>query len=1058
VPLRKDIRKVFLIGSGPIVIGQACEFDYAGTQAIKALRSEGIEVVLLNSNPATVMTDVDLATRTYIEPMTVEICEQIIEREKPDALLPTMGGQTALNLAKQLSERGILAKHGVRMIGASLAAINKAEDRQLFKEAMARIGLPTPKSLVVHTLEAALAVIDDIGLPAIIRPSFTLAGTGGGIAQNRDEYLSICRAGLAASPISTVLVEESVLGWKEFELEVVRDSDDNVVIVCSIENLDPMGIHTGDSVTVAPAQTLTDREYQQLRNAAIAVVREIGVDTGGANVQFGVNPVDGRMVVIEMNPRVSRSSALASKATGYPIAKIATKLAIGYTLGELKNDITQDTTASFEPTLDYVVVKIPRFDFEKFPSATTELNTTMHSVGEVMALGATFSAAYMKAMRSLDVGALALHGPPAELSARRADRLYAVAQAFRRGVSLSDIYKTTSIDRFFLGHIQGLVQLEFELAHHAQIQAIPDPLFRHAKRSGFSDKDIAHALQTTEACVREERWRRGLRPVYRRVDTCAGEFPAHTPYFYSVYEEEDEVMVSKRSSIMILGSGPIRIGQGVEFDYTCVHAALALEDAGFETIMVNCNPETVSTDVDTAGRLYFEPVTLEDVLEIVHREEPLGVLVQFGGQTPLRIAKALTDAGVAILGTSADAIDRAENRERFAEVLTKLTIRQPQNGVARTHAEALSVAEKLGYPVMVRPSYVLGGRSMEVVQNASALSRYIDAALSAGGEHPVLIDRFLSRAVEVDIDIVRDGTGHVIVGGLLEHVEEAGVHSGDAASVLPPHSLSVEIQERIIDAATAIAHELGVVGLMNAQFAVQGSEVYVLEVNPRASRTVPFVAKATGIPLAKLAARAMAGLSLPHAAGRPARVQGKDVFAVKESVFPFSRFAGSDVQLGPEMRSTGEVMGLALDPYAAFGKGQEAANTLPSAGAAVLFAIRAADGPLALEPARRLARLGSPVHVTSEAFEYLCDKGVACHLASDEAGVTLLAEGLATILVSTDDNVELRKLALRKGYFYATTMQAALMLARALEERAAGAFPLIALQDLETSQPVERAI
>jgi len=1053
MPRRSDIHKVFLIGSGPIVIGQACEFDYAGTQAIKALLSEGIEVVLLNSNPATVMTDAELATRTYVEPMTVEVCERILEIERPDALLPTMGGQTALNLAKELSERGILEKHGVKLIGASLEAIHKAEDRKLFKEAMDRIGLPTPKSAVVHTLEAAMKALPDIGLPAIVRPSFTLGGTGGGIARTEAEYVAFCQSGLAASPITTVLVEESVLGWKEYELEVVRDPHDNVVIVCSIENLDPMGIHTGDSVTVAPAQTLTDREYQVLRNAAIAIVREIGVDTGGANVQFGVNPKDGRIVVIEMNPRVSRSSALASKATGYPIAKIATKLALGYTLDEIKNDITRDTPASFEPTLDYVVVKVPRFDFEKFPKTAPELTTSMRSVGEVMAMGRTFRAAYMKAMRSLDVGHLALRGPEAELSERRPDRAYAIAQAFRRGMSVAEVNQATAIDPFFLGHIQALVELEGRLAESKTPEAIPAPLLVEAKRNGFSDKDIARAVGTTEARVREVRWARGLRPVYRRVDTCAAEFPAFTPYFYSTYEDEDEAEPSDKKKILILGSGPIRIGQGVEFDYACVHAAFALEEAGFETIMVNCNPETVSTDVDTAARLYFEPITLEDVLEIVHLEKPVGVLVQFGGQTPLRLAKALAEAGVPILGTSPDAIDRAEDRERFAEVLRKLDIAQPENGVARSKEEALAVAARLGYPVVVRPSYVLGGRAMEIVQDAANLERYIDSAIRVGGEHPVLIDRFLKRAVEVDIDLVRDAQGHVIIGGLLEHVEEAGVHSGDAASVLPPHTLTAEAQERIIDAATEIAHELGVVGLMNGQFAVQGAQVFVLEVNPRASRTVPFVAKATGIPLAKLAAKAMAGIPLPHTITKP-----RDVFAVKESVFPFGRFPGSDVWLGPEMRSTGEVMGLARDPYVAFGKSQEGAHILPPPGGPVLFALRDDDGPAVVDAARRLAALGSTLYATAPAFAYFVKKGLAVTLVeSSAAALALFKEGHVSALVSTDANVDLRKAALAKGCFYATTIQAAVMLARALEARksahdtfGAGApYPLLALQDLE---------
>ncbi|MGZ6099066.1 MAG: carbamoyl-phosphate synthase large subunit, partial [Myxococcaceae bacterium] len=821
MPKRTDIHKVLVIGSGPIVIGQASEFDYSGTQAIKALREEGVQVVLLNSNPATVMTDPEFAHRTYIEPITVEAAEQIIERERPDALLPTMGGQTALNLAKALAEAGILERYGVKLIGASLNAINKAEDRQLFKAAMQKIGIPLPKSGYATSLDEAKAVIKDIGFPAIIRPSFTLGGTGGGVAFNSDEFEAICLAGLKASPTSTLLVEESVLGWKEFELEVVRDTADNVIIICSIENLDPMGVHTGDSITVAPAQTLTDKEYQRLRQASLAIIREIGVDTGGSNIQFGIDPKDGRMVVIEMNPRVSRSSALASKATGYPIAKIAAKLAMGYRLDELKNDITRDTPASFEPTLDYVVVKIPRFNFEKFPRAARTLTTAMRSVGEVMAIGRTFREAYMKALRSTESGALSSFEPlelPADPVARtekvrdllrvpRPERPQALFHAFREGMAVDEAFQLSAIDPWFLRNIRELA-LEAKALSGTKLGDLDDARLRRLKAEGFSDRLLAFLTGTTEGEIRAHRHRRNIRPVYKRVDTCAAEFEAYTPYLYSSYEDEDEAPPTDRKKVMILGSGPIRIGQGIEFDYCCVHAVFALRAAGYETVMVNCNPETVSTDYDTSDRLYFEPLTLEDVLEIAHREKPIGAIVQFGGQTPLRLSVPLEKAGLPILGTTPDAIDRAEDRERFSKLIEKLGLKQPENGVARSPEEALVTAQRIGYPVMVRPSYVLGGRAMEVVYDSESLERYMREAVKASPEHPVLIDRFLKDAIEVDLDLVSDRTGEVLVGGVLEHIEEAGIHSGDASATLPPHSLSPDLVERMKDEATALAREL----------------------------------------------------------------------------------------------------------------------------------------------------------------------------------------------------------------------------------------------------------
>jgi carbamoyl-phosphate synthase large subunit len=1069
MPKRKDIRKVLVIGSGPIVIGQACEFDYSGTQAIKALKDEGVEVVLLNSNPATIMTDPDLAHRTYIEPITVEVAEKILALERPDSVLPTMGGQTALNLAKALAEQGILDKYGVRLIGASLEAINKAEDRQLFKAAMQKIGVALPKSAYATTLEEAMAAAAEIGFPAIVRPSFTLGGTGGGIAYNREEYEVVCRAGLKASPTSTILIEESVLGWKEFELEVVRDTRDNVIIVCSIENFDPMGVHTGDSITVAPAQTLTDKEYQRLREASLRIIREIGVDTGGSNIQFGVHPRDGRIVVIEMNPRVSRSSALASKATGYPIAKIAAKLALGYTLDELRNDITRDTPASFEPTIDYVVVKIPRFNFEKFPRADSTLNTQMRSVGEVMAIGRTFKEAYLKAIRSLEANRLSLESPelpdhPAEREAAlrealrvpRPERPWYVAQAFREGMTLESVHAISSIDPWFLRQICELVQEARGIAEFGTIEKLPNEVLRVAKSHGFSDRLLGQLLKTGDGEVRAHRRSRGVRPVYKRVDTCAAEFEAYTPYLYSTYEDEDEAPPSRRDKVLILGSGPIRIGQGIEFDYCCVHAAFALREAGYETIMVNCNPETVSTDYDTSDRLYFEPLTIEDVLEIADRERPLGAIVQFGGQTPLRLSVALEKAGLPILGTTPDAIDRAEDRERFAQLIEKLGLKQPENGVARSPGEAYRVAERIGYPVMVRPSYVLGGRAMETVYDRPSLERYMRDAVQASPEHPVLIDRFLKDATEVDLDLVADRTGRVLIGGVMEHIQEAGVHSGDAAATLPPHSLPPDVVERMKDQAMALARELGVVGLMNVQFAIQGKAIYILEVNPRASRTVPFVAKATGVPLAKIAALCMVGRSLQEL-GYTQEAEIRHV-AVKESVFPFARFAGVDVILGPEMKSTGEVMGLARDFPWAFAKSQLAAGVkLPKSGR-VFISVKDDDKPAVVDLAKRLRALGFSLIATGGTHRYLLNKGIPNEMVLKVTEgrphvVDKIVDGAISLVINTTfgkkeiaDSFSIRRESLMHGIPYYTTVQAARIAVGGLEAMARGELEVQSLQ------------
>ncbi|UKK84152.1 carbamoyl-phosphate synthase large subunit [Sphingopyxis sp. BSN-002] len=1021
MPKRTDIQSILVIGAGPIVIGQACEFDYSGTQAIKALKEEGYRIVLVNSNPATIMTDPDLADATYVEPITPEIVAKIIAKERPDAVLPTMGGQTALNTALALAQDGTLAKYGVEMIGADAEAIDKAEDRQKFRDAMDKIGLESARSGVAHTLDEALKVLERTGLPSIIRPSFTLGGTGGGIAYNREEFEHIVRGGLIASPTTEVLIEESLLGWKEFEMEVVRDRKDNCIIICSIENVDPMGVHTGDSITVAPALTLTDKEYQIMRNASIAVLREIGVETGGSNVQFAVNPKDGRLIVIEMNPRVSRSSALASKATGFPIAKVAAKLAVGYTLDEIMNDITGVTPASFEPTIDYVVTKIPRFAFEKFKGAEATLSTAMKSVGEVMAIGRTIHESLQKALRGLETGLSGFNFVDrlvgasheqlkSELAKRTPDRLLNTAQAIREGLPLAEINRIAGYDMWFLERIFEIVEAENEVMANGLPRDAEG--LRKLKAMGFSDKRLAYlALQSanlhpgtrratargsgliheavkamtggvTEAEVRALRHKLGVRPVFKMIDTCAAEFQAQTPYLYSTYEAptfgepENEANPSDRRKIVILGGGPNRIGQGIEFDYCCCHACFALEEAGYETIMVNCNPETVSTDYDTSDRLYFEPLTAEDVLEILHVEmskgELVGVIVQFGGQTPLKLAQALAEAGIPILGTSPDAIDLAEDRERFAALVNKLGLKQPENGIARSREEAVAVAARIGYPVLTRPSYVLGGRAMEIVDDQAQLENYIETAVQVSGDSPVLIDRYLRDAIEVDVDALCDGTD-VVVAGVLQHIEEAGVHSGDSACSIPPYSLSAEIVTEIERQADALARALGVRGLMNIQFAVKGDEVYLIEVNPRASRTVPFVAKAVGSPIAKIAARVMAGEKL---ADLPKINRDIAHVAVKEAVFPFARFPGTDPVLSPEMKSTGEVMGIDRDFNLAFAKAQlGAGDRLPTDGR-LFVSVKNSDKPRIVGSVKQLRAWGWKVVATGGTADYLAEQGI----------------------------------------------------------------------------------
>jgi carbamoyl-phosphate synthase large subunit len=1000
MPKRTDLKSILIIGAGPIVIGQACEFDYSGAQACKALREEGYRVILVNSNPATIMTDPGMADATYIEPITWQVVEKIIAKERPDAVLPTMGGQTALNCALELHQHGVLAKYGVEMIGANERAIEKAEDRLKFKDAMTSIGLDSAKSGIAHSLEEAWAVQKRIqaelggasvhsGFPMVVRPSFTLGGTGGGIAYNPEEFEEICRRGIDLSPTKELLIEESLIGWKEFEMEVVRDHADNCIIICSIENLDPMGIHTGDSITVAPAQTLSDKEYQLMRNASIAILREIGVDTGGSNVQFSINPTNGRMTVIEMNPRVSRSSALASKATGFPIAKVAAKLAVGYTLDELRNDITGGATpASFEPSIDYVVTKIPRFAFEKFPAADSRLTTQMKSVGEVMAIGRTFQESFQKALRGLETG---IDG----LSERSADRDEIVAQignagperilyvgdAFRIGMSLEEVFDETNIDPWFLAQIEQLISVEKSLSSRT-LDSLSKEELRFLKRKGFSDRRIAALLMTHQYAVRERRHTNGVRPVYKRVDTCAAEFATQTAYMYSTYDEECEAEPTSKRKIMVLGGGPNRIGQGIEFDYCCVHAALAMREDGFETIMVNCNPETVSTDYDTSDRLYFEPVTLEDVLEIVDKEKPVGVIVQYGGQTPLKLALDLERAGVPIIGTSPDSIDIAEDRERFQKLLHELKLKQPPNRTARTEEAALLLAQEIGYPLVVRPSYVLGGRAMEIVHGDKDLERYMREAVRVSEKSPVLLDRFLDDAIEVDVDCISDGTD-VMIGGIMEHVEAAGIHSGDSACSLPPYSLSAQLQDEMRRQTALMAKALKVVGLMNVQFAIQGegdeAVVYVLEVNPRASRTVPYVSKATGQPLAKIAARCMAGMKLNdqrRVNGHPVGEVIPPYFSIKEAVFPFNKFPGVDPILGPEMRSTGEVMGVGTTFGEAMLKSQLGAGSrLPDKGT-VVITVKNGDKDRAVKVASELHDLG---------FAVVATKGTAA--AIEAAGV-----------------------------------------------------------------------
>ncbi len=987
MPKRTDIESVLIIGAGPIVIGQACEFDYSGAQACKALRDEGYRVILVNSNPATIMTDPNMADATYIEPVHWRTVSEIIAKERPDALLPTMGGQTGLNCALDLDREGVLEQYGVEMIGATRAAIDKAEDRELFRQTMQAIGLETVRGAIAHSLEAAQQVQAVIGFPVIIRPSFTLGGSGGGVAYNKEEFVEICERGMEASPTSELLIEESILGWKEYEMEVVRDRNDNCIIICSIENFDPMGIHTGDSITVAPAQTLTDKEYQLMRNASLACLREIGVDTGGSNVQFGVNPENGRMVIIEMNPRVSRSSALASKATGFPIAKVAAKLAVGYTLDELDNDITGGATpASFEPTIDYVVTKIPRFTFEKFPKANPNLTTQMKSVGEAMAIGRTFQESLQKALRSLEIDSYGLEpclhpGGDAELTERRlvqelrvpgADRLWYVADAFRFGLPLERVHELTRIDRWFLAQIAELIEMEKAIARRSARKRTRK-LVRDWKRKGFSDRRLAQLLGTTEEKFRKERHALGIRPVFKRVDSCAAEFAATTAYMYSTYEDECEAHPDQRQKVIVLGSGPNRIGQGIEFDYCCVHAALALRDDGYQTIMVNCNPETVSTDYDTSDRLYFEPLTLEDVLEIIHVENPTGVIVQYGGQTPLKLARGLASARVPIIGTSPDSIDLAEDRERFQRLLRRLDLRQPPNATARTPERAAALAQKIGYPLVVRPSYVLGGRAMEIVHSREDLETYMRMAVSVSEDAPVLLDKYLADAIEVDVDAISDGE-RVIVGGIMEHIEEAGVHSGDSACSLPPFSLGKKIQDQLRVQTHQLARALKVIGLMNIQFAIKDGEIYVLEVNPRASRTVPYVSKATGRALAKIAARCMVGRSLAEQQITTEVVPS--YYSVKEAVFPFIKFPGVDTVLGPEMKSTGEVMGIGASFGEAFSKSQVAAGCeIPHKGR-MFISVRDSDQKQMVDVARYFDEHG---------FEILATRGTAAVLAA--AGV-----------------------------------------------------------------------
>ncbi|ODS32061.1 MAG: carbamoyl-phosphate synthase large subunit [Candidatus Scalindua rubra] len=1063
---RTDIQKILIIGSGPIVIGQACEFDYSGTQACRVLKEEGYKIILVNSNPATIMTDPEVADRTYIEPMTIDVLSKIIQKEKPDALLPTLGGQTGLNLAVSLAEKGILEEFNVELIGAKLGAITKAENREKFKEAMNRINLKVPESGYAHSLKEAMDIVNEIKFPVIIRPSFTLGGIGGNVAYNIEELKEYVNFALEASPVHEILIERSVLGWKEYELEVMRDLKDNVVIICSIENFDPMGIHTGDSITIAPAQTLTDKEYQMMRDAAIKIIREIGVETGGSNIQFAVNPSDGEMMAIEMNPRVSRSSALASKATGFPIAKIAAKLAVGYTLDEIPNDITRYTPASFEPAIDYCVVKIPRFTFEKFPDANQTLTSHMKSVGEVMAIGRTFKEALGKAIRSLEIGRYGLDEHPGKTELSRLDkkefikkyllnpswdRIWHVVDSVRAGISLDEIHEITRIDKWFLYNIKQIIGLEEEIKNQYESSALSSPskndeasnitnlidldLLKKAKQYGISDFRLANLLNTSESSVQEWRQKNGIRPVFKVVDTCAAEFKAYTPYLYSTYETECEANPTSKKKIIILGSGPNRIGQGIEFDYCCVHGVMAFKEMGFETIMINCNPETVSTDYDISDRLYFEPLTFEDVMEIVEKEKPEGVIVQFGGQTPLKLAVPLAKAGVKILGTSPDSIDIAEDRKRFAALLSKLNLLQPNNGNARSFIEAKEIAASIGYPVLLRPSYVLGGRAMKVVFDEGELEEYIIHAVDVSPEHPVLIDKFLEDAIEVDVDAVCDGQ-EVFIGGVMEHIEEAGVHSGDSACSLPPYSIKGKVIENIKSQTRALALELNVLGLINIQFAVKDDVVYVLEVNPRASRTVPFVSKAIGIPLAKLASKVIAGRKLKEL-DLNSKGECKHI-AVKEAVFPFVRFHGTDTILGPEMKSTGEVMGIDVDFGKAFAKAQMAVDGhLPLSGT-VFISVRDKDKPPIVEIADKLHRLGFKIFATGGTAKAIAEKGtpvttvlkeyegrpnIVDHLKNNEIQLVInTAEGK----LSQKESYNIRRYAIVSGIPYCTTVPGAI--------------------------------
>jgi carbamoyl-phosphate synthase large subunit len=1073
MPKRTDIKSILIIGAGPIVIGQACEFDYSGAQACKALRAEGYRVILVNSNPATIMTDPSLADATYVEPITPEIVERIILREKPDALLPTMGGQTALNVAMSLAKSGTLERLGVELIGAKADVIDRAEDRLKFRDAMTEIGIESPKSAIAHTLAEARDALAEVGLPAVIRPSFTLGGTGGGIAYNKTEFERIVSSGLEASPTTEVLIEESVLGWKEYEMEVVRDSADNCIIVCAIENVDPMGVHTGDSVTVAPALTLTDKEYQRMRDASIACLRKIGVDTGGSNVQFGLNPADGRMVVIEMNPRVSRSSALASKATGFPIAKIAAKLAVGYTLDELKNDITRTTPASFEPTIDYVVIKIPRFTFEKFPGTPAMLSTSMKSVGEAMAIGRSFAEALQKGLRSMETGFSGLdpiEAPGdgtadafrAALSQPRPDRLLMAAQALRAGLSVEDIHDACKFDPWFLRELARIVAAEDKIKEHGlPTTALP---LRRLKALGFSDNQLAHLSALTPAQVEALREKLNVRPVYKRIDTCAGEFASATPYMYSTYETGFGTPVCEsdptdRQKVVILGGGPNRIGQGIEFDYCCVHAAYALKDAGFETIMVNCNPETVSTDYDTSDRLYFEPLSAEDVISLIRREQEngtvLGCIVQYGGQTPLKLSQRLSAAGIPVLGTSADAIDIAEDRERFQTLLHRLGLLQPENGIARSTEEAEAITERIGFPVVIRPSYVLGGRAMEIVHDRSQLSRYMREAVRVSGDNPVLIDRYLNDAIEVDVDCICDGED-VFVAGVMEHIEEAGIHSGDSSCSLPPYSLSPAIVEELRAETVALARALNVVGLMNVQYAIKDDTIYVLEVNPRASRTVPFVAKATGVPLAKIGAQVMAGAKLKDFALDDQTI-GRHV-AVKEAVFPFARFTNVDTILGPEMKSTGEVMGLDTSFARAFAKAQLGAGVILPMQGSVFLSVKDADKSAMVPLARRLTEMGFGIVATRGTASRIRDAGLEVSTVSKvlegrphcvdaiESGEIQLVINTASTPQSVTDSFDIRRSALTKGVPHFTTIAGARAAVHAVAALKAGPLEVAPLQ------------